>query len=83
MTNQMADINLQGIFDGVIGAHAMGDICKPQPGAFQTALKSSGADPSKTAMFEDSFKNLRTAKSLGMTTVFITGETAKEENVTR
>lgn len=34
-------------------------------------------------MFEDSFKNLRTAKSLGMTTVMVTGETAAEENVTR
>lgn len=32
-------------------------------------------------MFEDSFKNLVTAKSLGMSTVFVQSETAHEEGV--
>lgn len=35
----------------------------------------------ETAMFEDSFKNLVTAKSLGMSTVFVRSETAHEEGV--
>ena len=61
----------------------MGDVCKPEPAAFRKALQVSGADPRSTAMFEDSFKNLQTAKQLGMTTVLVAGETAAEENVTR
>lgn len=32
-------------------------------------------------MFEDSFKNLVTARSLGMSTVFVRSETAREEGV--
>lgn len=32
-------------------------------------------------MFEDSFKNLVTAKSLGMSTVFVQSDTAREEGV--
>lgn len=34
-------------------------------------------------MFEDSFKNLVTAKSLGMLTVFIQSDTAREEGVSQ
>ena len=60
----------------------MGDCCKPEKAAFEIALEISGADPSQTAMFEDSFKNLRTAKELGMTTVLLNGETAVEEGMT-
>ena len=61
----------------------MGDVCKPEVAAFEKALKISGAKAATSAMFEDSFKNLRTAKEIGMTTVLIVGETAAEENVTR
>ncbi|CAN0493356.1 unnamed protein product, partial [Discosporangium mesarthrocarpum] len=35
-----------------------------------------------SAMFEDSFKNLRTAKNMGMSTIFVQSETGKEEGVT-
>lgn len=57
----------------------MGDTCKPDPAAFQIALKHIGADPTRTAMFEDSVKNLKTSHSLGMTTLLISGPTAVEE----
>lgn len=40
-----------------------------------------GMASSPVAMFEDSFKNLVTAKSLGMRTVFIRSETATDEGV--
>ena len=73
----------QDVFAGVIGADSMADVCKPEVAAFQRAFEISGADPKTSAMFEDSFKNLRTAKSLGMTTILVTGETAAEENVTK
>ena len=61
----------------------MGDVCKPEVAAFQKAFEISGASPKTSAMLEDSFKNLRTAKSLGMTTILVVGETAAEENVTK
>ncbi len=57
----------------------MGDTCKPEPAAFKIALKHIGANPASTAMFEDSVKNLRTAKALGITTLLIAGPTALEE----
>ncbi len=57
----------------------MGDICKPEAAAFKIALDRIGAAPERTAMFEDSVKNLRTAKALGMTTLLISGATALEE----
>ena len=57
---------LQGIFEGVIGSYSMGDVCKPERAAFQKAIDICGADPKNIVMFEDSFKNLRTAKELGM-----------------
>lgn len=61
----------------------MGVHCKPEREAFAAAFKVSGANPLQSAMLEDSLKNLRTAKALGMTTILIAGETAREENVSR
>jgi putative hydrolase of the HAD superfamily len=69
----------QDCFEGVIGADTMGDACKPEEAAFHKALRYIGARPAATAMFEDSVKNLRTAKALGMTTLLVAGPTALEE----
>eukprot|EP00904_Undaria_pinnatifida_P007683 jgi/Undpi1/4044/HiC_scaffold_16.g07411.m1 len=77
-------LSLLGIrhhFKGVFGATAMGDTCKPDVEAFRGVLESIGADPRSTAMFEDSFKNLVAAKSLGLSTVFVQSDTAREEGV--
>lgn len=77
-------LSLLGIshhFKGVFGAASMGDSCKPDEEAFRGVLESIGADPRSTAMFEDSFKNLVAAKSLGISTVFIQSDTAREEGV--
>lgn len=74
-------LNIRHHFKGVYGAKWMGDTCKPDPKAFHSVLEDIGADPTKTAMFEDSFKNLVTAKSLGMSTIFVRAETAEEEGV--
>lgn len=75
-------LNLEGIFEGIVGADSLGQHCKPEVEAFNIAVAISGADPLHTAMFEDSFKNLQTAKAVGMTTVLLSGETAVEESVT-
>lgn len=75
----------EGLFDGIVGCKQMGTVCKPEPEAFSIALAACGrADaPSRCAFFEDSFKNLKTAKALGITTVFIVSDTAEEEGVQR
>ncbi|CAN0252445.1 unnamed protein product, partial [Ectocarpus sp. 12 AP-2014] len=77
----LALLGIRHHFKGVIGAKAMGETCKPDKAAFEGVLQSVGADPTKTVMFEDSFKNLVTAKSLGMSTVFVQSDTAREEGV--
>lgn len=61
-------LGLRGQFDGVYGADAMGDVCKPEETAFRKIIAASGIEPTRTAFFEDSVKNLAAAKTLGMTT---------------
>jgi len=48
--------------------------CKPEKEAFEKVLDSIGAkNPSECIMVEDSMKNIRAAKELGMRTVLISG----------
>ena len=47
--------------------------CKPEPSAFLEVLKRIGVKPGECVMFEDSVKNIRACKKLGMGTVLITG----------
>lgn len=75
----LAALGLNGEFDGVFGADAMGDVCKPERAAFEKVMASAGIDPKTTAFFEDSVKNLAAAAELGMTTVLIRSHTAAEE----
>ena len=67
------------LFRGVLGADFQGGVCKPEPAAFARVLQHTGCDPRRTVFFEDSLKNLVTAKALGMHTVLIGGATAAEE----
>lgn len=58
----------------------MGDSAKPSHDAFRVALAAAGEAPGPhIAMFEDSLKNLRTAKALGLTTLLVGSATAAEE----
>lgn len=48
--------------------------CKPEPEAFQQIFDAIGVkDPSECVMVEDSMKNIRAAKKLGMATLLIAG----------
>ncbi len=67
------------LFKGVLGSDAMGDVCKPELAAFERVVALTGCDPAATVMFEDSLKNLVTAKAMGMRTVLVGGLTAAEE----
>lgn len=57
----------------------MGARAKPDEEVYRRAIAFTGVLPSRTAMFEDSVKNLEAAKKLGLHTLLIDGETRKEE----
>ena len=68
----IATLDLEGIFEQIIDIIAIHPHCKPQPEAFQIALQKLGiVDPSNCVIFEDSPRNLRTARTLGLITVFV------------
>jgi putative hydrolase of the HAD superfamily len=47
--------------------------CKPEKEAFETIFKKVGVTAAECVMIEDSMKNIRCAKELGMKTVLISG----------
>lgn len=61
------------VFEGIIGAVATNNIMKPSEKAFEAALRTAGRleQPCRCVMFEDSPKNLATARRLGMRTVLV------------
>ncbi len=67
-------LDLADCFDGILGAHKMGDCCKPEVEAFQLMLAEFDIkDPSHCIFFEDSIVNLQTASSkFNMTTILVT-----------
>ena len=67
----LAALGLNGEFDGVFGADAMGDVCKPERAAFEKVMASAGIDPKTTAFFEDSVKNLAAARRSWVATVLV------------
>ena len=67
------------LFDGVLGADFMGDSCKPEHAAFAKVIAHTGCNPHRTVMFEDSLRNLVTAKALGIRCVLVGDTTVTEE----
>lgn len=56
----------------IFGVEDVMPACKPEQAAFQKVLDAVGAkSPSTCVMFEDSMKNIRACKALGLKTVFI------------
>eukprot|EP00908_Phaeocystis_cordata_P002500 Transcript_12716.p1 GENE.Transcript_12716~~Transcript_12716.p1 ORF type:complete len:277 (-),score=99.82 Transcript_12716:255-1025(-) len=50
-----------------------GGACKPEAAAFQAVFDACGVRAEECVMLEDSMKNVRAAKALGMRTVLVTG----------
>lgn len=69
-----------GLFDlfGEERLYAVDDVlphCKPEAAAFERIFQNIGSPaPESCVMFEDSMKNIRQAKKLGMNTVLLTGK---------
>jgi len=60
-------------FNCIVDLRATNYVNKPQPGAYRCVLDILGARPEECVMVEDSVRNLRPAKELGMITVLVNG----------
>ena len=56
--------------------------CKPDKRSFELVLNKVGAVPEQCIMVEDSMKNIRAAKALGMKTILIMGKGRKQRGLT-
>ena len=55
--------------------------CKPDKSSFELVLSRVGALPEQCIMVEDSMKNIRAAKALGMKTILIMGKGRKHQTL--
>lgn len=72
----LEELGLMDIF-GDDRLFAVGDVlpyCKPEKGAFDKVFAALGVSPCECIMIEDSMKNIRKAKELGLKTILITGK---------
>merc|ERR1712176_574081 len=76
-------LGLRSLFSDtcVFGVEDVMPACKPEAEAFQKVFKAIGTAPERAVMFEDSMKNVRACKALGMHTVLI-DESAGDERLT-
>lgn len=66
-------MGLQDVFTDVLCVERTGFRPKPAPHGFRQLLRRHGLRPQQAIMVEDDLDNLRTAKRLGMRTVWVTG----------
>ena len=64
-------LGLANAFDGMHDIHAMDYVPKPEPAAYAALCARHGIAPETALFAEDMARNLRPAKALGMTTVWI------------
>ena len=72
----LREMGLDRVFpdDMVFAVNDVLPACKPEEAAFQQVFDAIGVkDPSECIMVEDSMKNIRAAKKLGMATLLIAG----------
>jgi putative hydrolase of the HAD superfamily len=67
----LAKRGLDGVFEGMFDIHQMAHRPKPDPESYTRMCDVFGIDPKATIFFEDSAHNLKPAKAMGMTTVWI------------
>lgn len=64
-------LGLANAFDGMHDIHAMDYVPKPDPRAYSGMCERLGIDPQTALFVEDMARNLKPAKALGMTTVWV------------
>ncbi|WP_137937021.1 pyrimidine 5'-nucleotidase [Chitinivorax sp. B] len=68
----ISSLGIAHLFDDLIATEHVGYLAKPDPLAFRRALQRHQLRPVDCIMVEDSLVNLRTAKRLGMQTIWLT-----------
>jgi len=76
-----AQLGIDHLFDGIFGIEDGNYWPKPHEETYHAFLKEHDVDPARACMFEDTAKNLRPARTLGMTTVWLHGEQEPGEDV--
>lgn len=66
------------VFTEIFDAEKAGYKFKYQAEAFECFFEKCRVNPGESVMFEDSLRNLKTARSFGMTAILISGEAAGE-----
>ena len=75
---ELARLGLATHFEAVFDIIAAELEPKPAPQTYQKFLKLHGVDPLRSAMFEDLARNLVVPHQLGMTTILVVPDGAKE-----
>jgi putative hydrolase of the HAD superfamily len=73
----LAAIGVDGHFDGLHDIHASDYRPKPDPHGYALLCQRFAIDPAHALMVEDMAGNLRSAKALGMTTVWVDNGSAR------
>jgi putative hydrolase of the HAD superfamily len=70
-TRVLERLGMSDVFEGIHDVHATGYRPKPDPLAYQGLCDAYGLDPRESLFVEDMARNLKPAKAIGMTTVWI------------
>lgn len=67
----LAKLDLAGLFERVHDIHACAYVPKPDPAGYATLCASYDVAADRAAFFEDMARNLKPAKALGMSTIWL------------
>lgn len=67
----LGKLGLAESFEAIHDIHACAYEPKPQPGAYRSMAQALGIDPAESLFVEDMARNLKPAKAIGMTTVWV------------
>jgi putative hydrolase of the HAD superfamily len=64
-------LGLANAFDGMHDIHAMAYVPKPDPSGYRAICETHGIDPKRALFADDMVRNLKPAKAIGMTTLWV------------
>jgi len=64
-------LGLANAFDGMHDIHAMAYVPKPDPSGYRAICDLHGIDPKRALFADDMVRNLKPAKAIGMTTLWV------------
>lgn len=67
----LGKLELSGAFELIHDIHACQYMPKPDPSGYAELCRVHGVEPTRAAFFEDMARNLRPAKAIGMTTIWV------------